>query len=91
MPQTTIRHSPTPNPNAGKFTLNRRVVEGPSSISFYTPEDAADHALGAALFELEGVTSLFMVDDFVTVIKTPDASWDKLIPEVQAVIERVFG
>lgn len=91
MPQTTIRHSPTPNPNAGKFTVNRRVVEGPSSISFYTPEDAADHPLGAALFEIEGVASLFMVDDFVTVIKAPDASWEKLIPEVQAVIERVFG
>jgi hypothetical protein len=91
MPETTIRHSPTPNPNAGKFTVNRKVVEGSSSTSFYTAEDAADHPLGAALFELEGVASLFMVDDFVTVIKTPEATWDKLIPEVQAVIERVLG
>lgn len=91
MPETTIRHSPTPNPNAGKFTLNRKVVEGPASISLFTPEDAVDHALGASLFEIEGVASLFMVDDFVTVMKTPDASWEKLIPEVQAAIERVLG
>ena len=48
-----------------------------------------DHV--AALFELEGVASLFMVDDFVTVIKTPDATWEKLVPEVQAVMERVLG
>ena len=91
MPETTIRHSPTPNPNAGKFTLNRRVVDGPASISFYTAEDAADHPLGAALFDIEGVASLFMVDDFVTVIKAAESSWDKLIPEIQTAIERVFG
>jgi hypothetical protein len=91
MAHTTVRFQPTPNPNAGKFTLNRRVVDGDASKSFYNPEDAADHTLGAALFELDGVTSLFMVDDFVTVTKAADVSWDKLVPEVQAVIERVFG
>lgn len=91
MSATTVRFQPTPNPNAGKFILNRKVVAGSSSISFYNPEDAADHTLGTALFELEGVVSLFMVDDFVTVTKSADASWEKLIPEVQAVIERVLG
>ena len=88
--ETTVRFSPTPNPNAGKFTLNRKVVEGNASKSFYNAEDAADHPLGAALFELEGVTALFMVDDFVTVTKAADASWEKLVPEVQAVMERVL-
>lgn len=91
MPETTVRFQPTPNPNAGKFTLNRTVVEGAGSRSFYNREDAADHALGAALFELEGVASIFMVDDFVTVTKSPAASWDRLVPEVQSVIERVLG
>ena len=91
MALTQVRFQPTPNPNAGKFTLNRKVVEGSSSKSFYNPEDAADHAMASALFELEGVASVFMVDDFVTVTKTADASWDKLVPEVQAVLERVFG
>ena len=91
MSATTVRFQPTPNPNAGKFILNRKAVEGSSSISFYNPEDAADHTLGSALFELEDVVSLFMVDDFVTVTKSADASWEKLVPEVQAVIERVLG
>lgn len=90
MPETTVRFQPTPNPNAGKFILSRKVVEG-ASRSFYNPEDAADDALGSALFELEGVASLFMVEDFVTVTKSADAEWDRLIPEVQAVIERVFA
>lgn len=91
MAEVTVRFQPTPNPNAGKFTVNRTVVEGSTSRSFYNPEDAADDTLGAALFELDGVTSVFMVDDFVTVTKSPTAIWDKLVPEVQAVIERVAG
>lgn len=90
MPETTVRFSPTPNPNAGKFTLNRKVLEGSASRSFYNADDAADHALAAALFDVEGVASLFMVDDFLTVTKTPDAEWATLIPQVQSVIEQVL-
>jgi len=91
MAKTTVRFQPTPNPNAGKFTLNCKVVEGAASKSFYNAEDAADHALASALFELEGVSSIFMVDDFITITKTPDAEWETLIPQAQAVIERVAG
>ena len=90
MPETTIRFQPTPNPNAGKFIVNRKVVEGTSSKSFYNADDAADHPLAAALFELEGVASLFMVDDFVTVTKSADADWNALIPQVQSVMEQTF-
>jgi hypothetical protein len=91
MAETTVRFQPTPNPNAGKFTVNRKVVEGSASKSFYNADDAADHALASALFELEGVVSVFMVDDFVTVTKTPDASWELLVPSVQAAIERTLS
>jgi hypothetical protein len=91
MPEANIRFQPTPNPNAGKFIVDRKVVEGTSSKSFYNADDAADHPLAAALFELEGVASLFMVDDFVTVTKNADADWNTLIPKVQAVMEQVFG
>jgi hypothetical protein len=91
MSETTVRYSPTPNPNAGKFTVSRPVVADPASRSFYNAEDAADHPLAAALFELEGVNSVFMVADFVTVTKAADAGWDRLVPEVQSVIERILA
>ena len=91
MPETTVRFQATPNPNAGKFIVNRKVVDGSSSKSFYNADDAADHPLAAALFEVEGVASLFMVDDFITVTKAPDAEWARLIPEVQVAIERSLG
>ena len=90
MPEANIRFQTTPNPNAGKFIVDRKVVEGTSSKSFYNADDAADHPLASALFEVEGVASLFMVDDFVTVTKTADADWNTLIPKVQAVMEEVL-
>ena len=90
MPDINVRFQPTPNPNAGKFIVSRKVVEGTSSKSFYNADDAAGHPLASALFELEGVASLFMVDDFVTVTKTPDADWNTLIPKVQAVLEQTL-
>ena len=91
MPETTVRFQATPNPNAGKSIVNRKVVDGTSSKSFYNADDAADHPLAAALFELEGVASLFMVDDFITVTKAADTDWNTLIPKVQAAIERAYG
>ncbi len=91
MPETTVRFQATPNPNAGKFIVNRKVVDGTSSKSFYNADDAADHPLAAALFELEGVASLFMVDDFITVTKAADTDWNTLIPKVQAAIEQAYG
>ena len=91
MPETNVRFQPTPNPNAGKFTVNRKVVDGKASRSFYNAEDAVDHPVASALFELEGVASVFMVDDFITVTKSPEADWQTLIPEVQAAIEQAYG
>jgi hypothetical protein len=91
MPDANVRFQATPNPNAGKFIVNRKVLDGSASRSFYNADDAADHPLASVLFELEGVTSLFMVDDFVTVTKSPEVDWATLIPEVQAAIEQAFG
>jgi hypothetical protein len=82
-----IRFQPTPNPNAGKFIVGRPVVPGKASKSFYSAAQAAGDALATALFELDGVSSLFMVDDFVTVTKQADADWAELVPAVIAAIE----
>ena len=91
MSEITIRFQPTPNPNAGKFTVNRPVLEGNASKSFYNAEDAAGNSLASALFELEGVASVFMVADFVTVTKTAAADWEQLVPAIEAAIERAFA
>ncbi len=74
--------SGTPNPNAGKFVLDRKVLEGGGSRSFNSAASAAGDPLGEVLFALGGVASIFMVSDFVTVTKTDEAEWSRLTPSV---------
>jgi len=82
-----VRFQQTPNPNAVKFVADRRVVEGKSSKSFFNAAQAASDPIGAALFELPGVASVFMVEDFVTVTKSPSADWNALVPAVLSTLE----
>jgi hypothetical protein len=86
-----VRYQATPNPNAGKFVVDRTIVEGRSSKSFYSAAHAAGDPLASALFAIDGVASIFMVEDFVTVTKTPDADWATLVPRVIDTIEASSG
>ncbi len=86
MPDVTVRFQPTPNPNAGKFIADREIVSGDRPRSFSSPEQAAGDTLAEALIALEGVASVFMVEDFVTITKDPDADWGALIPRVEQAI-----
>ncbi|MFT4976778.1 MAG: hypothetical protein ACI8S6_002683 [Myxococcota bacterium] len=74
----------TPNPNAYKFTVNTRVAEKAFSAS--TLEEA-ETDLAKALIGLSGVTSIFGVNDFITVTKADSAGWDHLIPAITAAIQ----
>jgi Scaffold protein Nfu/NifU N terminal len=85
-----VRYQPTPNPNAGKFTVGRKFIEGRTSRSYFTREQAAADPVATALFALDGVASVFMVDDFVTVTKDDAADWSELGPRVSDVLERVL-
>lgn len=87
----TVSFQATPNPNAGKFTVGRKIVDGNRSRSFYNAEQAASDPIAEALFELEGVESVFMVEDFVTVTKRADADWSDLITRVTDTLERVLA
>ncbi|HEV2145929.1 MAG TPA: NifU N-terminal domain-containing protein [Longimicrobiaceae bacterium] len=78
-----VTFEPTPNPNAGKFTVGRTLVEGRRGRSYDSAEAAADDPVAAALLALEGVRGVFIVADFVTVTKAPEASWRELAPRVQ--------
>lgn len=44
----------------------------------------------AGLLGIQGVTSVFFTADFVTISKTPDASWDEIAPEASAILEGHF-
>jgi hypothetical protein len=79
--------SSTPNPNALKFTVDASF-EAPQS--FVAGQEADDPTV-TALLALPGVTSVFMSADFVTLSKTPDASWDEIVPGATEALEAAFG
>ncbi len=86
MPDPNISVQGTPNPNAAKFTVDRTLVEGGASVSYFDPETAKDDPLASKLFAVEGVESLLIAEDFITVTKAPAASWDKLVPHIESII-----
>ena len=71
----------TPNPNAMKFTLSVKVAET-GSFSFNAEDTDIEHAIAAAIVAVDGVVSVFGVNDFVTVSKADSADWNQLLPLV---------
>jgi scaffold Nfu/NifU family protein len=71
--------SPTPNPDALKFTLD--VVLG-SMINVGSAEEA-DTPFERAVFAAPGVVNLFGVNDFVTVTRRPGEEWEPIVAVVQ--------
>ena len=84
-----IQVQPTPNPNARKFVLPQQEFAKP--LSFSDAATAAAHPLAAALFDLGSIYNVFMVQDFVTVNKYPDAAWEPLEERIVAGIAAFFA
>ncbi|MEA2024197.1 MAG: NifU N-terminal domain-containing protein [Actinomycetota bacterium] len=82
-----VQISNTPNPNALKFTVGVDVG-GPAT--FVAGSEIDDPAF-ASLVAIDGVTSVFMTADFVTLSKTPDTSWDVIAPQATGILEERFG
>lgn len=77
----------TPNPNALKFTVGEQVG-GPAT---YSAGSDTDNPLAGALLAIEGVTSVFMTADFLTVTKAAVADWDDITPAATDAIDAHFS
>jgi hypothetical protein len=75
--------SPTPNPNAMKFTLD---VTLPEMIDVRSAEAAEGNPLAERIFAIPGVVMLFGTADFITVSRDEGTEWDDIVPAVQAVV-----
>lgn len=85
-----IEVQPTPNVHALKFTLDRRVTEGRSE-TYTSREQATASPLAGRLLGIPGVRMVFLLNDFVTVTRHPDADWETIVPEVERVLREHFG
>ncbi len=80
----------TPNPNAAKFVLDHSVL-GDQGRSYFDAESAESDTLASRLFEIAGVRALFMVDNFITVTKSDEASWDDMVETIRTSIQEGLG
>jgi Fe-S cluster biogenesis protein NfuA len=79
----------TPNPATLKFLPGRDVM-GMATADFATAASAERSPLATAIFDLPGVTRVFLGSDFVTVTKTDAIAWQSLKPQVLGIIMEHF-
>ena len=84
-----IQTEQTPNPATLKFLPGRDVLPG-GTANFAEREAAERSPLATRLFEVEGVTGVFLGADFITVAKSDDKEWYLLKPAILGVIMEHF-
>ena len=72
-----VSASTTPNENAMKYTLNCNAIES-GHKTYSNAEAAEDSPVAKALFAIDGVTQVFLMADFISVTKKPEAKWSSL-------------
>jgi Fe-S cluster biogenesis protein NfuA len=84
-----IQTETTPNPATLKFLPGRDVMTS-GTADFADREAAARSPLAERLFDVEGVTGVFLGSDFVTVTKSADKDWYVLKPAILGMIMEHF-
>lgn len=74
-----VRPTPTPNPDAMKFTLD---ISLPERLLAKRGDDIED-PFTRALLAVDGVASVFGVNDFVTVTRLGGADWNPIVCAVE--------
>ena len=74
-PTVSIHAEPTPNPDAMKFVSSVPV-----------PALSPSHPLQQSLLGVDGVKSIFAIEDFVTVTREQDRDWNLLLPEIEKIL-----
>ena len=67
----------TPNPHALKFILNQKLLNY-ETRQYPDKDSAKDDPFASGIFELDGVVSVFYMDKFVTIEKSPEANWGQI-------------
>jgi Fe-S cluster biogenesis protein NfuA len=80
-----IQTQPTPNPATLKF-LPGQDVSPETPYEFISLDEAAASPLAAALFGINGVRTVFLGSDFVSITKSDEADWSHLKPQALAAI-----
>jgi Fe-S cluster biogenesis protein NfuA len=84
-----IQTESTPNPATLKFLPGQTVLDA-GTADFPSSETADKSPLAARVFGVDGVTGVFLGNDFVTVTKQEAVEWDHVKPAILGAIMEHF-
>jgi Fe-S cluster biogenesis protein NfuA len=80
-----IQTEATPNPATLKFIPGKAVLAS-GTVDFRAADDTAESPLASRLFTIDGVTGVFLAQDFISVTKSDAIAWQHLKPAVLGII-----
>ncbi|RHZ44757.1 hypothetical protein Glove_709g22 [Diversispora epigaea] len=86
-----IQTETTPNQNSLKFIPGIPVMSGNKTAEFLSANSAAASPLAKKLFQIEGVSGVFLGPDFITISKDPETPWQLMKPDIYANIMDFFS
>jgi Fe-S cluster biogenesis protein NfuA len=84
-----IQTESTPNPATLKFLPGQAVLDA-GTADFPNPEAGANSPLARRIFAVEGVTGVFLGNDFVTVTKAEGVDWAHIKPGILGAVMEHF-
>ncbi|MFI5221777.1 MAG: NifU family protein [Bacteroidia bacterium] len=69
----------TPNPETMKFVFNKMILPG-DSADFPSRDRTENSPLAKNLFEFSFVNGVFIMNNFVTITRTPGSDWNDINP-----------
>ena len=80
----TVYAESTPNPNAMKFVVNKKIVD--DVYEFKSVDDTKDSPLAKSLFGFEFIKEVFFDFNFVSLIQRQGNNWDENVMDVREFI-----
>ena len=85
-----IQTEDTPNPETLKFIPGNMILKK-GTADFSSKGEASDSPLASRLFEIDGVSRVFLATDFISVTKDPQLDWNTLKPAILTGIMEHFS
>lgn len=76
----------TPNVNAIKFKPGKDILEKGITYEYLSKREAMTSPLASSLFRIDGISSVFYGQDFITITKDLDTNWQILKPDIYGTI-----
>ena len=84
MSPVTVYAESTPNPNAMKFVVNKKIVD--NVFEFKSIDETIDSPLAKSLFGFDFVKEVFFDFNFVSLIQHPGNNWDENVMDIREFI-----